>query len=72
MKEQIISFETAKLAKGKGFNLPTKAYYGKTGNLHYPQIQKGLVNWNKSESYSAPTKSQLEEWEKQQLIKSAK
>ncbi len=27
MKEQLISFETAKLAKEKGFNIPCKYYY---------------------------------------------
>lgn len=40
MEEQLISFETAKLAKEKGFNIPTRNFYAD-------------LSWNSKEVYSA-------------------
>lgn len=39
MKEKIISFETAKLAKEKGFNIPTRNFYAD-------------ISWNNKEVYT--------------------
>lgn len=77
MKEQLISFETAKLAKEKGFNLFVNAWY----NLNEVVIQHGkyenvsFKDWNNfsdpigrkkgtdgKNSYSAPTQSLLQRW----------
>ena len=62
MQEQLISFETAKLAKEKGFILPCHYWYNFKGLLcgrfereHHP------ANGN-FPSYSAPTQSLLQKW----------
>tara|TARA_R110000772_G_scaffold68118_4_gene150911 strand:+ start:12034 stop:12390 length:357 start_codon:yes stop_codon:yes gene_type:complete len=55
MKEQVIEFETAKLAKEKGF--PTLEYgyeYNKEGQVVDPTFSKG--------GYSIPTQSLLHRW----------
>jgi hypothetical protein len=55
MKEQVIEFETAKLAKEKGF--PTLEYgyeYNKEGQVVDPTFSKG--------GYSIPTQSLLQKW----------
>ena len=41
MKEQLISFETAKLAKEKGFNRQCFYYYDKTEKLIEPYEENG-------------------------------
>ncbi|MGO1758517.1 MAG: hypothetical protein ACTHY0_02220 [Mammaliicoccus vitulinus] len=38
MKEQLISFKTAKLAKEKGFNLPSHSYYFEDGEFEKFEI----------------------------------
>ena len=63
MKEQLISFETAKLAKEKGFNIPCLFGYGK---------KEELKTYNKADDFnsyvgtytqiSAPTQSLLQKW----------
>lgn len=74
MKEQLISLETAKLAKEKGFNLNSHAFYG----CDFPSSSKPnqliLRSWEKWENfgkedsqegtyiYSAPTQSLLQKW----------
>jgi hypothetical protein len=64
MKEQLISFETAKLAKEKGFNIPVHAMYIKKRNnpLNYPEPEESMYNWNSRAGYSAPTQSLLQKW----------
>jgi hypothetical protein len=63
MTEQLISFETAKLAKEKGFNWKCYQAYdwisGFPGNTH-----TGYNNWNKfgDGKASAPTQSLLQKW----------
>ena len=52
MKEELISFETAKLANKAGFNWPSEHRYNK----------KGTFNYSKAWSISAPTQSLLQRW----------
>ena len=63
MKEPLIEFKSAKLAKEKGFNWPTDNYYMGSGNAfslshsedhNNPEITK--------EKYSRPTQSLLQKW----------
>ena len=71
MEDQLISFETAKLAKEKGFDIPVE--YGGfnskmrlTRQISMYKIQ--LTNWNKNHtisgkpSFSVPTQSLLQKW----------
>lgn len=78
MKEVIISFEVAKLAKEKGFNAPTLFFYFKNfqAGLDYILInQFGETQFGKIENvdnhnkegyyinrYSAPSQSLLQKW----------
>ena len=62
MEEQLISFETAKLAKEKGFKLPlhsNRNYYNLNGNIH-------PYNWfnqfELADYTDAPTQSLLAKW----------
>jgi hypothetical protein len=58
MKEQLIEFETAKLAKEKGFEDPNNlAYYNETGE--YKVAPWGAIE---EKEYSAPTQSLLQKW----------
>ena len=79
MKEQLISFETAKLAKEKGFNIPCKYFYKEKyiNAIEYEVVHDGHLeaNWNENFKYSpaecsAPTQSLLQKWlrEKHHLI----
>lgn len=69
MKDELISFETAKLAKEKGFDVPVKSYYRIVGS--------GPFDTNKEHNYnndlemetaggmtyvSAPTQTFLQRW----------
>ncbi len=77
MKEQLISFETAKLAKEKGFNWECFYYYDNNKELVEPYEENGsstdvefrvdltdlLENHNyKRFAISAPTQSLLQKW----------
>ena len=76
MKEEIISFRTAKSAKEKGFDIKTQSYYKEeTQKLHNHIRRNGyhkgkyyeLSNSNMKVSgsfyrYSAPTQSLLQKW----------
>ena len=76
MEEQLISFDTAKLAKEKGFNIPTISYYNPKGRSEesegYMTERLECSNWNDGQgSYpthakdvecSAPTQSLLQKW----------
>lgn len=77
MEEQLISFETAKLAKEKGFRLTVSHYWNNHGNLKSPKLEcrkhyededyvdsddyNNITEYGKS-SYSAPTQSLLKAW----------
>ena len=76
MKEQLISLETAKLAKEKGFNLNSPAFYGcdnpssgKESNQLILREWENWVNFGNEDSpqegtaiYSASTQSLLQKW----------
>ncbi len=75
MKDQLISFETARLAKEKGFNIPILKYY-RTDTLissvgvskTNSQLEKEFENINLDSGktfigvFSAPTQSLLQKW----------
>lgn len=53
MKEDFISFETAKLLKEKGFDIPTEKFYNKRGTSWFCA---SAYDWNYAgEEYSRPT-----------------
>lgn len=60
MKEELISFKCAKLAKEKGFNVVVWDYYEKDTNKHYCSITR--EHYNKGYNISAPTQSLLQRW----------
>jgi hypothetical protein len=76
MQEQIITFETAKLVKEKGFNIPVIKYYTPKGYCSesegYRTERLEESNWNngmgsyptlsKDVCCSAPTQSLLQKW----------
>ena len=72
MKEQIISFDTAKLAKDKGFKNTTphklgRSYYNHLGKLNGDVIEyiKAFVNEKDTthlNTIDAPTQSLLQKW----------
>jgi len=84
MNEQLISLETAKLAKEKGFNLNSHAFYGcdnpasgEPGNKLILRTWEDWTNFGKEEEsqegtmvYSAPTQTLLQKWlrEKHKII----
>ena len=62
MEEQLISFETAKLAKEKGFDLEVRDSYWERGN-DVIEERNNHANVNMLDShYSAPTQSLLQKW----------
>lgn len=67
MKDELITFETAKLAKELGFDLKTNFYYDEKGVLDNGDgdIEYIELNHNKYNLYSAPTNKLLEDWLKQ-------
>lgn len=60
MEEQLISFETAKLAKEKGFNINTKHWYDQTEVLNPVKGARGAMMYENI-GY-APTQSLLQKW----------
>ena len=61
MKEQLITFETAKLAKEMGFQSYTPFYYSEDGEIKGTKI--GMHgNPNAYGGISAPTQSLLQKW----------
>ncbi len=61
MKDELISFETAKLAKEKGFDEQTNTFYDEHGYKDKSFILN--KNSNVAKSYtSAPTQSLLQHW----------
>ena len=57
MKDELISFETAKLAKEKGFRIYTNNVYDFKGRLNTMSLIRSV-----SESIAAPTQSLLQRW----------
>ena len=47
MKEQIIEFETAKLAKDRGFEIQCLYFYTKPNSKMFGLDEKGRNLWNK-------------------------
>ena len=71
MTEQLISFETAKLAKEKGFNIPTLYGCNEKGELQeyftYESYSPGepevrITDFIKEWEYQLPTQSFLQKW----------
>ncbi len=69
MKEKLVTFETAKLAKEKGFNIPSRYYYNQKHNkidydLHEAQVVDGTYvnSFVNLLDYPAPTQSLLQKW----------
>ena len=70
MKEQLISFETAKLAKEKGFKTLGMFYYhSNSDKVNKGTWDDGELNWNgipydgmSVETWAAPTQSLLQKW----------
>jgi hypothetical protein len=76
MEEELVSFETAKLAKEKGFNIPVIKHYTPKGYCNesegYQTERLEESNWNdgmgsyptlsKDVCCSAPTQSLLQKW----------
>jgi hypothetical protein len=64
MKEQLILFETAKLAKEKGFNIPILNYFQITVMKNPSELSTYTKsNWNNyNVTISRPTQSLLQKW----------
>lgn len=74
MKEKLISLETAKLAKKKGFNLKSPAFYGCDNPVFGNKNKLMICEWVHSNElgqiesqegtmvYSAPTQTMLQKW----------
>lgn len=60
MTDQLVSFETAKLAKEKGFNIQTIHWYDQTETLNPIKGIRGSMCYT-NEGY-APTQSLLQRW----------
>lgn len=64
MQEDLITFETAKLAKEKEFNILCEHSFSTHDSGIQENNQNGFKNWNKEykNSYSRPTQSLLQKW----------
>ena len=60
MKDKLIEFKTAKLAKEKGFNWECRFLY--QSELGWEEGKGVDYNWNSFDSFSAPTQSLLQRW----------
>lgn len=61
MKEQLISFKVAKLAKEKGFDVPNRKYYGFTGKVH--NSRQSITHKSiRGGGCLVPTQSLLQKW----------
>jgi len=59
MKDELITFVTAKLAKEKGFDVPAFTVYANNGTF---STDETAYNFNSRTGYSAPTQSLLQRW----------
>ena len=73
MEEELISFETAKLAKEKGFNIPTRNFYAdkswedeqvyNCGSVGYPEFTNDMgANHGFGDITLIPIQSVLQKW----------
>ena len=64
MEDTLISFETAKLAKEKKFDILCEHSFSEHNSAIQENNQNGFRNWNKEykNSYPAPTQSLLTKW----------
>jgi hypothetical protein len=76
MQEERITFETAKIAKEKGFDIDTNGFFyplreetknidglAKVGKLRYSLVDSAGVEFKKDNNYAlAPTQSELQKW----------
>jgi len=62
LEEQLISFETAKLAKEKGFNMHCRNIYGIEGESWYMYENEDFPYNSLNDSLFAPTQSLLQKW----------
>ena len=64
MEDTLISFETAKLAKEKKFDILCEHSFSEHNSAIQENNQNGFRNWNKEykNSYSRPTQSLLTKW----------
>lgn len=64
MKEQIISFETAKLAKEKGLTDKeySTSYYFPDGKIDLDKLMKNTINKTDNMVFYAPTQTLLQKW----------
>jgi hypothetical protein len=62
LKEDIVSFETAKLAHSKGFIFRGRTNDWLQTTLPYHENGKRDISFNHTESYGAPTQSLLQKW----------
>jgi hypothetical protein len=65
MKEQLVSLDIAKLAKEKGFDVPTYGKYLSTSEGYEVNEYLRHINGHRnypSDDYSAPTQSLLQKW----------
>jgi hypothetical protein len=65
MTEDLIGFETAKLAKEKGFNWNCNNYTSKRDGNYFSStnVLIGYKNWNEiHETWSIPTQALLQKW----------
>lgn len=60
--EQICTFEVAKLAREKGFNVQTFDWYDYTGNYNKGFFPHELHECPRYKEYYAPTQSLLQRW----------
>lgn len=67
MEETLIKFETAKLAKDKGFDVPTRIYYLTNGDLAESTIKTSNSYWADVEDYNTCcSQSLLQKWLREQ------
>lgn len=60
--DQYVTYEVAKLAKEKGFNVQTFDWYDYTGNYHKGFVPHELHECPRYKEYYAPTQSLLQRW----------
>jgi len=61
VEEQLISFETAKLAKEKGFAVPNKMVYSEHGGI-FERATWPFNDYQEQSIYAIPTQSLLQKW----------
>lgn len=65
--EAICTYEVAKLAKDKGFNVQTFDWYDYTGNYHKGFIPHELHECPRYKEYYAPSQSLLQRWLREEM-----